>query len=55
MSWSLSKPNVSLRVTKFAQKLKAGLSDEYRAALQAKRKKECRKVKPDPSRRHAPR
>lgn len=51
MNWSLSKPNVSLRVTKFAPKVVAGLSDEARAALQAKRETECRKVKPDPSRR----
>jgi hypothetical protein len=51
MNWPLSKPNVALRVTKFAPKVAAGLSDEQRAALQAKRKTECRKVKPDPSRR----
>lgn len=45
MSWSLSKPDVALRVTKFAPRVIAGLSAEARAALRVKRDRECRKVK----------
>lgn len=51
MSWSIRRPNVDLRVTKFAPKAVAGLSDAERAAHRAKRKTECRKVKPDSNRR----
>jgi hypothetical protein len=49
MSWSLSKPNVSLRVTKFAPKsapVPAGLSPEAREAHRANREAECAKVEP---------
>lgn len=49
MSWSLSKRNVSLRVTKFApetDKPIAGLTDEAREAHRTKREAECAKVEP---------
>lgn len=47
MSWSLSKPGVALRVTRFkAARPVAGLKPEVRAALKAKRARECRKVEP---------
>jgi hypothetical protein len=49
MSWSLSRRNVALRVTKFApqtDRLIAGLSPLFRALWRDKREKECRKVAP---------
>lgn len=49
MSWSLSRPNTTLRVTKFAPETEtpvAGLTDEARAAHRAKRAAECAKVEP---------
>lgn len=47
MSWSLTRPNTTLRVTKFAPETEtpvAGLTDEARAAHRAKRAAECAKV-----------
>lgn len=47
MSWSLSRPGVSLRVTRFkAVRPIAGLKPEARATFKAKRARECRKVEP---------
>lgn len=50
MSWSLSKPNVQLRVTKFASQRKpvpiAGLTDAARESHRAARAVECAKVEP---------
>jgi hypothetical protein len=48
MSWSLRKPNVTLRVTRFkpARDLVAGLTAAARAAHRAKRARECRRVIP---------
>lgn len=45
MSWSIRKPNVLLRVTKFAPDVPvAGLTAEQRAEHRAQREKETRKV-----------
>lgn len=47
MSWSLTRPHVSLRVTQFkVARPIAGLKPEVRAAFKAKRERECRKVEP---------
>lgn len=49
MSWSLTRPNTTLRVTKFApeaETLVAGLTAEAHEAYRAKREAECRKIDP---------
>jgi hypothetical protein len=49
MSWSITRPNTTLRVTKFApetEPLFAGLTPEAREAHRAKRAAECAKVEP---------
>lgn len=47
MNWTLRKPDVALRVTRFkAVRPIAGLKPEVRAAFKAKRARECRKVEP---------
>jgi hypothetical protein len=50
VSWSLSKPNVALRVTKFSpdseQAPVAGLTPAEREAHRANREKECAKIEP---------
>lgn len=49
MSWSIRKPNVLLRVTKFAPDVPvAGLTAEQRTEHQACRRSEQRKVEPAP-------
>lgn len=49
MSWSLLRPNVALRVTRFTPdtpKPIAGLSPLARALHRDRRERECRKVEP---------
>jgi hypothetical protein len=49
VSWSLTRPNVVLRIRKFAPEVipdTAGLTDDERASHKAKREKECAKVEP---------
>lgn len=48
MSWSIKRPDVSLRVARFApDKPVAGLTDEQRAAHRERRAAECAKVEPE--------
>jgi hypothetical protein len=47
MTWMLRKPDVSLRVTRFAPaKPIAGLSVLQRSVLRLRRSRECRKIEP---------
>jgi hypothetical protein len=51
MRWKLSRPNVELRVTRFLPEIapaSAGLTEEQREALKAKRQAEQKKVRPLP-------